>query len=419
MRNLRFFALVLAFAAALLPWRGMAQQFDVITLVPMPKIPVLLQSYFEARTDLRHEVPVGDEHLSYSIRLPKDWRKSTDAGLRNYTLNASVAGEIARYYGPPQGDKRSMFSIKALQLDYEISVRNWFINYILTNGYTLQGFSQISPDKLEALYVLVEDEQTFVVRAAIQLNGRRMILAEYYSPYDLWHQEKSLQQACISSFQMLNPDKSVIEILDTYNFLDLVEFQYPISWTLRAPAIRSIDQMSVTLVNAAKDGQLNGIIDVGIMSTDTIGVKDEDLNKQMAEKVSSEIKTRTGFDIGEKIEDVSGYKFSKGMENGKVKIFQAAGNPEKLLSYEIWIATMEEEGYKYYITMVAPSRRDDFFVWARNSKAFQRVVESIHSGTTDNVDADYTRFNAYREQKRKEDEEKGRVDKLNPFIRHQ
>lgn len=419
MRIVERFVLVCVLVAALfLPFRGIAQTFDIIRLVPMPTIPVLLQSYFEARTTLREETPGGDSHLSYSVRLPTDWEKSTDAGLRNYVLNTSVAGEVARYYGPPQGDKRSMFTVKALQLDYEISVRNWFINYVLTNGYTLQGFLQTSEDKVEALYVLVEGEQSYVVRASFQLNGRRMILAEYYVPYDLWHQEKSMQQSSIASFKLLSFDKSVVEILDTYNFLDLIEFQYPISWSLRASAIRSIDQMGVTLVNASKSGQMNGIIDIGVMSSDIIGMKEDEISDKISEKMTKGIKSRTGFDIGNKIEDVTGYRFSPKIEKARIQAFEAKEDTEKLVSYEIWVALLSEENYKYYITMVTPSRKDEFFTWARNIKTFQRVAESIHSGISDNVDPDYSRYNEYREQKKKEDLEKGRVDKLDPFVRH-
>lgn len=412
------FVLVCALVLALfMPLRGVAQTFDVIALVPMPTIPLLLQSYFESRTDLRNEVPAGDAYLAYNVRLPKEWEKSTDAGLRNYTLNANVAGEVARYYGPPQGDKRSMFTVKALQLDYEITVRNWFINYILSNGYTLQGFSQPAEDRVDALYVLVEDGQSYVVRALFQLNGRRIVLAEYYVPYDLWHQEKSMQQSCIASFALLNFDKSVIEILDTYNFLDLIEFQYPISWNLRASAIRSIDQMGVTLVNASKSGQMNGFIDVGVMSSEIIGMKEDEIADKMSKKMIDGIKTRTGFDVGNKIEDISDYKFSPGIEKAQVQTFEATGNTERIVNYEIWVALLSEEDYRYYIVMVTPARKDEFFTWARNGKAFQRIVESIHSGITDRVDPDYTRYKEYREQKKKEDLEKGHVDKYNPFTK--
>lgn len=418
MRIERFILVCATVLAFFVPLRGVAQTFDVIALVPMPTIPVLLQSWFEARTDLRSEEPAGDPLLAYNVRLPKDWKKSTDAGLRNYTLNANVAGEVTRYYGPPQGDKRSMFTVKALQLDYEITVRNWFVNYILTNGYTLQGFFQPSEDKVDALYVLVEDGQSYVVRALFQLNGRRIILAEYYVPYDLWHQEKSMQQACVSSFELLKSDKSVVEILDTYNFLDLIEFQYPISWSLRASAIRSIDQMGVTLINASKSGQMNGFIDIGVMSAEIIGMKEDKISERMSEKMIDGIKARTGFVVGNKIEDIPGYKFSPGIEKAQVQTFEAKGDTEKLVNYEIWIALLSEQDYKYYIVLVTPSRKDEFFTWARNSKAFQRIAESIHSGISDQVDPDYSRYNEYREKKRKEDQEKGRVDKYDPFVKH-
>lgn len=395
---------------------ALAQQFDVIALVPMPAIPVLITSYFEQKTDFYKEAPSGDETLSYNVRLPKGWEKSTDAGLRNYVLDSSIVGEVARYFSPPTLDKRSSFTVKALQLDYEISARNWFVNHILTNGYTLQGFIQINENKIDALYVLLEGEQSYVVRAAVELNGRRMVLAEYSVPYEMWHQEKSMQQACISSFGLLKPDRSLVEILDTYNFLDLIEFKYPISWSLRASAIRSIDQMGVTLVNATKGGQMNGFIDIGVMSVDVVGMDPTKNESDFSKKMLEGIRSRTGFGIGEKIEDIAGYKVSPLIKSSAVRSFQAKDDTEKLLDYEIWIATMAEEDYKYYITMVTPARKDDFFVWARNAKAFERVVESISSSVSEQ-EPDYSRYKEYRDKKKQEALEKGKVSDKNPFFR--
>lgn len=220
----------------------------------------------------------------------------------------------------------------------------------------------------------------------------------------------------MASFALLTPDKSVIEILDTYNFLDLIEFQYPISWSLRAPAIRSIDQMGVTLVNASKRGRMDGFIDVGVVSTDIIGMDAGKQAEALSRKMIEGLKARTGFDIGEKIEDITDYKVNEVMTSSMVRTFVAKDQSENLVDYEIWIAVLAEAEYKYYITMVTPARKDEFFTWARNAKAFERVVESIHSGTSD-VEPDYTRYKEYRDQKRKEEEEKGIVKEKNPFFR--
>lgn len=361
--------------------RGLAQEFDVLRAQPMPQVAAVPADVFQKETKPYQETPAGDANLAYRLRLPVTWEKSLDAGLGELKISKAVLGEVVRFYGPPLLDKRSSFSIQALQIDYEISAKNWFTDFILSNGYTLEGMNVISDTMVEAIYVYIEKDISYVSRAVAQVMGNRVVLAQYFVPYDFWAEEKVMQAACLSSFVLTNPDRRATEIMDTYVFLDLIEFEYPISWAARASAVNTLDRMGTTLISTSDLKTLNGQIDVQIISRkkDSFSISDE------VRKLRDRIARKSAFRVGERIEMIPSFLFKPEVRAATIEAFMGTSEEdyERLIGYEIWSGVLVEDEYYYLIAMLTPARNNDFLRWARNAKAFERVAESIHSEVTE------------------------------------
>ena len=347
-----------------------AQAFDVRKINEMPSFPID-RTVFENATTAYEETPLGDKFLSYKIRLPKDWKKSSDDNLRSQDLSKRLLGEIARYYGPVKGDTRSRFTIMAMELDHEITARNWFLYYILSRGYTLQGMKEVSDRKVEALYIQLENDTPYVVRAVAEINGPRMVLSMMYIPERDWKGQEGLQQAVIKTFEFVSPEKSRVESTQTFAFLDLLRFDYPSSWRLRAPSIQSIDVMEAKIVNTQDERTLNGEIDINLISTE--------LDTTLAEEVKALQKELESRDmvIGSMIEQPTDYTFQPHIYYNRVEIYEMTNKEKTLLDHEYWIAVLIEDRYYAIITMLTPSRNVDFYTWAGNTEAFGRVIQSI------------------------------------------
>ena len=385
-------------------WQARAQEFDVIRAQPLPQVAPIPPEVFAKQTKLYEEVPAGDSNLAYRLRLPTTWEKSKDAGLGGLKISKSVLGEVARYYGPPLLDKRSSFSVEALQIDYEISAKNWFTDFILSNGYTLEGMKVVSDTQIEAIYVYIEKDISYVARAVAQVTGNRVILAQYFVPYDFWAEEKGMQAACLSSFGLTNPDRRATEIMDTYVFLDLIEFEYPISWAARAPAVSTLDRMGATLISTSDLKTLNGQIDVQVIArkSDQILLVDE------VKKLRDRIARKSGFRVGERIEMIPTFMFQPEIRAATVEAYMgtSAEDYERLIGYEIWSGVLIEDQYYYLIAMLTPARNNDFLQWARNAKAFERVAESIRSEVSEKDPGALAR----RERERRRREETATLD---------
>jgi len=338
----------------------------------------LPEGKFLSESELYEEYPAGDRFIAYQVRLPKGWFKAPSAvafeskvdGVKA-GLNQRVLGKVAEYYGPGRIDALSRFEIHAQALDFEVTAKNWFMQEILTRGYSLEGLRVVSDRRVEALYVMVEKDTAFVVRAAAEINGPRMIVASYYVPDNHWEEERAQQQRVIETFTFAKPEGSKIESTRSYSFLDLLTFEYPSSWRLIAPSIYSVEGMEANLLQSVDHRTLAGEIHISIISTEFDSALRDELNFLKQEV------TGRGLLLGELIDTKKDYKLPPQVMYNHTEMYKAVDPAEKVLLHEYWVSIMEEDRYWYVITMITPARSSEFYTWARNAEAFQTVVESF------------------------------------------
>ena len=345
---------------------------------PLPTLQLLPLPDFEAATKSYHEVPMGDKSLAYKVRIPSDWESVGDMSLSSYSLNSKILGEVSKFFSPPRLEAaRSFFSMQAMRLEYQLTAEQWLLQYLLTSGYNIQGLESNGENSVEALYVLIEHDVSYIVRAKAQTNGKRIILAQYYLPVELWDAEKVMQAQVVASFDLENPEDEFVENMLEYHFLDIAEVKYPETWQLRAPPLRSIDVMSVELLNAAgEEGAkgkltLNGKMEIKLVSMFSA----ESLNAEK-EKMKAELES-TGLSMGTLIEKKEDFKFNPAFTDTVVEAYDAIDSGNNLVSYELWFTMMQSGDYYYFITLLTPARDEDFFIWSRNTQTYKVVISQI------------------------------------------
>lgn len=314
--------------------------------------------------DTMMDIEDGGTMVSKRIQSARDLIVPTTSDVR-------LLGPIARYVGPPNMLALSRLEIAATQMSHDITTRNWFLNHILGRNYTLTGMEQISENRVEAEYVLIEKGISYVVRTAAISNGNRMVLISYYVPEKFWDKEKDLQEMTINSFRFINPEKTVVDDKKTHGFLDLVKFSYPTSWKLIAPNIFSVDNMTAKLLYSVDATTLQGEIDVNLISTEL----DTNLMKEV-EYIRADLKKK-GLGIGDALDTNMTYKFDDKINFSRVEAYSVAGEKKEFIDYEFWLAIMVEDRYYYIVTMLTPGRKSDFYTWARNTETFAYVIQSM------------------------------------------
>ena len=374
-------AFLLVFSPGMAGQGASAQDFLQNYASPLPEMKEpMSDAEFNQKTILHEGVAAGDEALTYSFRLPPDWKGSMDVAVGNYQVSSKVLGEVLRFYGPPIIDSRSHFSLQALTLDYEMTAYQWLLQFLLSNGYAIQGISEIDPNRAEALYVRVEDSFSYVIRAVAIASGKRIIMAEYSLPADNWEQEKKMQAQVMKTFRLAQVVKEPIEELKKYHFFDIAEFQYPSSWEMRTSPQVSVDRMKFELRNVLSAVQpddtiirrLNGRIQVEALSYDIVkSVAHE------ADRLREDLRQSSGLIVGDKIETLSGLKFDKAVKPVDVEVYHATDGQNKILKYEYWVTTIEIGDYFYFVTLVTPARDEEYFICARNSDTYKLILQLI------------------------------------------
>lgn len=421
----RLVMLVAVFAVALMAGQtAYSQLVDLDKLSKLPRTNTMTEEKFEEESVLFAEVPKGDRSLEYSVRLPKGWQKGGSGAIlvpetavqkktepsSKYDIShlrdtkieeekkrqkddnekamkaaeeavnkdadeeadSNFLGPVAKYAGPASNlDSFSSFDILSMQMTQDLTVKNWFLNYLLTKKYTILGLEVINPQRVEALFVYLDKGTTFYVRAAAIANGTRMILVSYQVPEAYWEKEKELQQKSLDSFRFLHAQPSSFGVKKTFGFMDVSKFVYPATWKLVAPNVFSMDAMRAKLMYSADAVSLDGEIDINLISTEL----DTTLIKEV-EAVRNGLENRN-IKIGDLLETKAGYEFDSSITFSRVEVYKIKKEGHTALGYEYWLAVMVENRYYYIVTMITPDREHDFYKWSHNSETFGEVIQSL------------------------------------------
>lgn len=339
---------------------------------PLAKVSDEQKPAFEENSKVISETPYNDAFLAYDIRLPTDWSDNTEPPkvLDENNLNRSVLGDVSRYTSPARQHLRSFVTVEVLELTYEISTRNWFINYVLENGLSLEQVGTETDRIIEAIYIEVEGDITYVVRVKAISNGPRVIMARYYLPQEMYASEYIQQAYVIDSFRLTNREERGAEELKVHAFLDQSFFDYPASWSLSAPMIRNIDRMRAMLFHSRVKGKLDGQINIYITRKGITNSRSETLRYYQEKFKIPNYMTGGVIEMPE-------MEYHSDMSFGITQIYEMIPQNSQVIPYELWISFIEGEDFYYVISLLSPARDTEFYTWARNKEAFKLIVKGI------------------------------------------
>lgn len=353
---------------------------------PMPEFDLLSSGEFTENTEPLVLKTFGDPALNFEIRIPKGWENMTKGRPEDFSVTNKIMGEIVRFYGPPDiYSERSYLTVEAMSMDYYMTVEQWLMQFFLSSSYNVQGLTVHDDTRAEALYVFIKNKVSYAVRASVYTNGKHVMYAQYVVPIERWHDEKVMQKMVLDSFDPITPVKEYIEEMQRYQFLDLAEFMYPVSWELKALPIRTIDRMEVLLLNThyIHDGshtgkiRLDGQIGIDLVSIYASETLDDELNyykEDVAEK---------GLVMGDVIENRNEFFLGDSYDFVDTQVFKVTDENERVIEHELWLTIMSAGDFYYFVSLFTPSRDDDYFKWARNVETYKLVVNEIKPRTAE------------------------------------
>lgn len=379
----RSFSRLIASFMLLLAFFGnpaMSQTLDIDEIQDIAPVKLMSQEEFESKTDLIQETPFGDESLAYSLRLPKGWVSNVKAPVDILTKEegASLLGIVASYVSPAKDHMRSYFSVESLELNYNVLAKQWFTNYVVNQGYSLEAVTVHSDEKVEAFYVDVDGDYSYAVRIIAQRNGARMILKRYGIPMQWFGGDKAMQAQVLASFALTNPTSENAEKMKKYGFLSESYLDYPETWELIPTRIRSVNRMKATLIQDTVDdvsrqnkvNTLDGQITIFVTSRyeKTTLKKEVQLFKEKLEIPN--------YSLGGFLEKRD-LKYHSDILFGATEVYSLLPDRTTKVDYELWVSVMYGDDYYYILSLLTPTREADFYKWARNTEAFRHVVSTV------------------------------------------
>ena len=291
--------------------------------------------------------------------------------------------QIAKFVSPPDLDKRDIFLVHTLDLKCLISAKNWFINYMLSNGITAEGLTVISDREVDVQFTLLEKTGTFLVRGKVLISGPKVIFVEYKLTAEHQESHRDLQVMVVKSFKLLAPDTSPPVHMKTFSFVDIAKFDYPKAWILYTPNITTVDRMEASIINLKgsqllgmqnfddENLQLDGRVDITVVARgpDVTIAGELDLLRQALKKKK--------LKFGDLIERVDGFERNPQVLSINVEVYNLVSTERKTVGYEYWVALLQTPGRHYLFRLLSLGRKDDFYVWAQNVETFKMAIRTL------------------------------------------
>ena len=170
-----------------------------------------------------------------------------------------------------------------------------------------------------------------------------------------------MQAQALASFKLKNRDRQRVEDWETYPFLDQSYFDYPVSWTLSAPMIKSIERMRALLYTGVNSGKPDGQINIYLTS--------KLLGTSLAEEVQ---RYKSRIDIPryhlEGLIETLDIPYADDMIFGTTEVYKMTPTPITMVHYELVVSVMEGEDYYYIVALLTPARHEEFYIWSRNMR---------------------------------------------------
>lgn len=355
--------------------------------IDLEKIPKVMnydkpseQEFAKASVKVEEAAPYGDDLLGYSFYVPKGWTgnlltNSKDLKVQEkQDISDVIFSMLGKYIGHAKNLHRSYVTVEGQKLGYEVKALHWFVSQILTNGLSLAAVTEISDKEVEGLYVQIEKDQSYVVRARAIINGDKLIVIRHYLPQENYEEDVVEQAKIISSFKLLKKSNDTIEKHVEFGFLDQSYFDYPASWRLKEKPILTVERMSALLYQEKMQREqlvLEGHVRVNAISR----LLRTSLSKEVKDfKESLDIPK---YSIGKLIEKIS-FKRDLSISMQQTEIYELLPDDKvNMRPYELLVSVMQSDDYYYILSMISPSRDHDFFGWAKNREVAKIMIESM------------------------------------------
>lgn len=328
---------------------------------------------FQDKTKPFGLMPFGRADLEYEIMLPADWTQNNMIQNSSTESAETLLGDIARYESPVIKTYKAAVRIQIVKLQHEIDAPSWLENYMLANGYSIQG--KINAESLRSAtgaYINIDEGVTTYNYIAVRFSGPYALVARFEEPNIMRDYMSYIQKKTIDSFHILYPKEEPVETQRVFTLVDAMKFSYPESWLITGNEVHDMSHMSVDLQSKTLAGRVEGYIRFMAVRRSP----DENIMKAINEQKKY-------------FTDVMGLKFLKLVSTGKSpayvrfmfnreETYEVQGTKSaNLRPQEVQFVMLGDKEFYIFGFLFTQKKTSNLANWARNTQSFRVILHSI------------------------------------------
>lgn len=333
---------------------------------------------FESRTTLYETSDNGSgTALGYGVRLPSDWVKISD---QEGGRGQGISDILGQFISPPVDGLRQYFMIEVEKVPFAMDIRSFMDVRSKTDLIVYQSISFYGKNRAEVLYVLTENNVSYVVRSVSIMSGDQVITASYRVPADQYEANEDMQTWVVTRFYALNVNNDPPEETKPADFLDLATFQYPVSWQLQKMDVQTMERMRISIANTSRDMSLDdksvlkGQIDVVTF------VRDSQNSEARMIDMMNGLVAGQGVHLGEPIGRFDVELF-KGLDPVFARVYPLIDQNGVVHPYQYWLVQTKGPKRFFMVGLFTATRDQSYMEFAQNFGAFKTVLSSLQEGT--------------------------------------
>lgn len=320
-----------------------------------------------------HEIPFSNAHLEFEIHTPENWAP-VDLGYETPPeISTRLITLISRYQGPFISTYRPTVSIYAMQLERDILAQHWLQHYALSNGHTPQGdVTSQSDTRASMAWINVADTQSLYTYAVAEITGDIVMMVTLELPLRFKEPLGFLQKRIVDSFRPFAVRNNVVERYRVHPMTDALRLAYPEKWHVQSSNFSNLSRLSVYLANASETQALQGLVLVqAVNRKSSSGLKSElELFRD------SVIEDSMGFQIRDFVGEHD-FKASSRFIYKRMEVYNGGIKDDPYSRQEMRFAVLGDGNWYIFMVLITPSAQDDLLLWARNTRAFDLMLQSI------------------------------------------
>ncbi|MDD9899628.1 MAG: hypothetical protein OXT65_01455, partial [Alphaproteobacteria bacterium] len=323
--------------------------------------------------EIIHMRPYNNAHLEFDITVPKTWTCKDLTIDKKSQFEESVIGDVVRCEGEMISIYRPHVTVSVRILDHELEARHWLHDHLLNNGFTpLEEIIAESPKKAAVTYSTVIQNESIHSYIVVKFTGRHAIVTRFDTPLPIQDYISYIQKKIPDSLKLTYPQDDTIEFQKNFTLLDALKFEYPISWSVQAPDYKNMSRFSVSLQNMKKSGVIGGYIDLLALRKGgeyTLKSGISDLKKHFDQNIA--------LNFDELVSSTEPENINRRFKFKRYEVYNVSYKKDGFINPEIHYFILSDSEWYVHGYLITPRKSNNLLEWARNTRTFNMIMESI------------------------------------------